>query len=81
MRKKQAKTLEPRYVHMVEHAYFNVHPPEGGNKKQKPPPIEAYIVDLVYNSLTRENLEDSIILIRRLSWDAKVSSKNLQFVE
>jgi len=72
MRKKQAKALEPRYVHMVDHSYFCVHPPEGVSRKTKPPAEEAYVNDLLCNSLTRDTLEDTILLIRELSWDEKV---------
>jgi hypothetical protein len=76
MRKKTKKVLEPRYDHMIDHAFVCVHPPEAGAKKKKPPAMDLFIKDILHNSLQRDNLEDSIILVRKLNWDDKVSTND-----
>jgi hypothetical protein len=70
IRKKTVKTLEPRYVSMIDHAYFFVIPPEGGSKVEKPkPPLERYLDDLLIQDLNRASLEFAISQLIKFDWD------------
>ena len=69
MRKKAAKALEPRYVSMVDHAYYFVCPREGVQRSvNKRKPGVAYLRHLILNNLNKENLEATIGIMKGLDW-------------
>lgn len=70
IRKKAVKTLEPRYVSMIDHAFFFVCPPEGGTKTfKKRPLLNAYLRFLIFDCLSKETLHSTVEQLKTLDWE------------
>ncbi|KAK6176702.1 hypothetical protein SNE40_014951 [Patella caerulea] len=70
MRKKSALHLDPRYITMIENAYFYSNPPEAQQiVRVERPPIHQYIRKLLYKDLTKITTEKVLRQIRKLDWD------------
>lgn len=72
MRLKTATALDSRHAAQVENSYYHVKPPEGINAVHKiRPPMHAYIRHLLFEELSKSNVDRIIKLMRRLPWDDK----------
>ena len=70
MRKKTVKALEPRYVGMIDHAYYFVCPREGAQHSVKKIKTgAAYLKSLILYDLRKSNLEATITMMRRFDWE------------
>ena len=77
MRKKAVTALDPRYVTIIENAYYFVNPPEstGGLTKKERPPIHEFMRKLLYQDLSKTNTDKVLKWMRKLDWeDESVSS-------
>ena len=55
---------------MIENAYYSVNPPDlQQESKPKRPPLEQYVVKLLYTDLGKNNTEKVLKLIRKLNWE------------
>jgi len=64
------KSLEPRYIAMLEGAYFAVCPKEGvASQFKKRDPAEAFIRRVLYDDLSTKTLEEAINSMRKLDWE------------
>ncbi|KAG0369693.1 hypothetical protein BGZ54_009183 [Gamsiella multidivaricata] len=71
-RKKAALHLEPRFLLMIDNAYYQCNPPEQKTRqKREIPPIEQFIRKLLYLDLCKKNVETTHKLLRKLNWDNK----------
>uniref|UniRef100_A0A1B6LDI7 Regulator of nonsense transcripts 2 n=1 Tax=Graphocephala atropunctata TaxID=36148 RepID=A0A1B6LDI7_9HEMI len=70
MRMKTGKTLDSRYVTMIENAYYFVNPPETPVTRVKERPImHEYIRHILYQDLTKPADAPKVLeLMRRLNW-------------
>lgn len=72
MRLKTATALDSRHAAQVENSYYLVKPPEGANAMHKHrPPMHSYIRHLVFEELSKSNVDKVIKLMRRLNWEDK----------
>ncbi|KAF9322104.1 hypothetical protein BG003_006949 [Podila horticola] len=68
-KKKAALHLEPRYLLMIDNAYYQCNPPEQTTRqKREIPPIEQFIRKLLYLDLSKKNVETTHKLLRKLDW-------------
>ncbi|KAF9908195.1 hypothetical protein EC991_010121 [Linnemannia zychae] len=68
-RKKAALHLEPRFLLMIDNAYYQCNPPEQSTRqKREVPPIEQFIRKLLYLDLCKKNVETTHKLLRKLDW-------------
>ncbi|KAF9145512.1 hypothetical protein BGX30_008510 [Mortierella sp. GBA39] len=68
-RKKAALHLEPRFLLMIDNAYYQCNPPEQSTRqKREIPPIEQFIRKLLYLDLCKKNVEITHKLLRKLDW-------------
>ncbi|KAG0277333.1 hypothetical protein BGZ95_006119, partial [Linnemannia exigua] len=68
-RKKAALHLEPRFLLMIDNAYYQCNPPEQSTRqKREIPPIEQFIRKLLYLDLCKKNVETTHKLLRKLDW-------------
>ncbi|KAI1319719.1 hypothetical protein EDD11_003413 [Mortierella claussenii] len=71
-RKKAALHLEPRFLLMIDNAYYQCNPPEQKTRqKREIPPIEQFIRKLLYLDLCKKNVETTHKLLRKLDWNNK----------
>ncbi|KAF9186588.1 hypothetical protein BGZ51_000327 [Haplosporangium sp. Z 767] len=71
-RKKAALHLEPRFLLMIDNAYYQCNPPEqSARQKREMPPIEQFIRKLLYLDLCKKNVEATHKLLRKLDWTNK----------
>ncbi|KAF9983743.1 hypothetical protein BGZ75_004775 [Mortierella antarctica] len=71
-RKKAALHLEPRFLLMIDNAYYQCNPPEQSTRqKREIPPIEQFIRKLLYLDLCKKNVETTHKLLRKLDWNNK----------
>ncbi|KAF9920881.1 hypothetical protein FBU30_009178 [Linnemannia zychae] len=69
-RKKTAIHLEPRFLLMIDNAYYQCNPPEQSTRqKREVPPIEQFIRKLLYLDLCKKNVETTHKLLRKLDWN------------
>ncbi|KAG0055167.1 hypothetical protein BGZ83_009469 [Gryganskiella cystojenkinii] len=69
-RKKAALHLEPRFLLMIDNAYYQCNPPEQSTRKKRDiPPIEQFIRKLLYLDLCKKNVELTHKLLRKLHWE------------
>ncbi|KAF9098346.1 hypothetical protein BGX23_006400 [Mortierella sp. AD031] len=69
-RKKAAIHLEPRFLLMIDNAYYQCNPPEQSTRqKREIPPIEQFIRKLLYLDLCKKNVESTHKLLRKLDWN------------
>ncbi|XP_049955092.1 regulator of nonsense transcripts 2-like [Schistocerca serialis cubense] len=70
MRKKAVMALDSRYVTMIENAYYFVNPPDSSlsSKKERPPEHE-FIRKILYQDLTKTNIDKILRLMRKLDWN------------
>ncbi|KAF9340436.1 hypothetical protein BGZ91_002062 [Linnemannia elongata] len=69
-RKKAALHLEPRFLLMIDNAYYQCNPPEQSTRqKREIPPIEQFIRKLLYLDLCKKNVETTHKLLRKLDWN------------
>nr|CAD7449491.1 unnamed protein product [Timema bartmani] len=72
MRVKSATILDPRYVTMIENAYYQVNPPERPiHIKKKRPPMHEFIRKLLFEDLMKSNVSTILRLMRKLNWKSK----------
>jgi hypothetical protein len=71
MRKKTVQALDPRQVLLIENAYYQSNPPnKPANVIKIRSPIEIYVRKLIYNDLTKKNVEKVLLKqLRKLNWD------------
>ncbi|KAF9209638.1 hypothetical protein BGZ59_010023, partial [Podila verticillata] len=68
-KKKAALHLEPRFLLMIDNAYYQCNPPEQTTRqKREIPPIEQFIRKLLYLDLSKKNVETTHKLLRKLDW-------------
>ncbi|KAI8350112.1 armadillo-type protein [Mortierella sp. GBAus27b] len=71
-RKKTAFHLEPRFLLMIDNAYYQCNPPEQKTRqKREIPPIEQFIRKLLYMDLSKKNVDSTHKLLRKLDWNNK----------
>ncbi|KAG0198675.1 hypothetical protein BGX28_007898, partial [Mortierella sp. GBA30] len=71
-RKKAALHLEPRFLLMIDNAYYQCNPPEQSTRQKRDvPPIEQFIRKLLYLDLCKKNVETTHKLLRKLDWNNK----------
>ncbi|KAG0290607.1 hypothetical protein BGZ98_003367, partial [Dissophora globulifera] len=71
-RKKAALHLEPRFLLMIDNAYYQCNPPEQKTRQRREiPPIEQFVRKLLYLDLCKKNVETTHKLLRKLDWDNK----------
>ncbi|KAF9210202.1 hypothetical protein BGZ49_000023 [Haplosporangium sp. Z 27] len=71
-RKKAALHLEPRFLLMIDNAYYQCNPPEQTTRqKREIPPMEQFIRKLLYLDLCKKNVESTHKLLRKLDWNNK----------
>ncbi|CAO3569234.1 unnamed protein product [Mortierella alpina] len=71
-RQKAALHLEPRFLLMIDNAYYQCNPPEQSTRqKREIPPIEQFIRKLLYLDLCKKNVESTHKLLRKLDWNNK----------
>ncbi|KAF8941624.1 hypothetical protein BGZ58_003654 [Dissophora ornata] len=71
-RKKAAFHLEPRFLLMIDNAYYQCNPPEQKTRqKREIPPIEQFVRKLLYLDLCKKNVETTHKLLRKLDWNNK----------
>lgn len=72
-RLKRAKHLDPKYEVMIDNAYYQCKPPEGGVGKAGTPltPLQRWIRHTVFDRLTPKGLGACLRSLRRLPWDAE----------
>ncbi|KAF9426064.1 hypothetical protein BGZ94_006975 [Podila epigama] len=69
-KKKAALHLEPRFLLMIDNAYYQCNPPEETvRQKREMPPIEQFIRKLLYLDLSKRNVETTHKLLRKLDWN------------
>ncbi|PSN50477.1 hypothetical protein C0J52_10707 [Blattella germanica] len=70
MRKKCVTALDSRYVTMIENAFYYVTPPEvTAVKKEQLPPMLEFIEKLLYQDLSKSNIEDILQLLHKVDWE------------
>ncbi|KAJ4432503.1 hypothetical protein ANN_21123 [Periplaneta americana] len=70
MRKKSVTALESRYVTMIENAFYYVNPPDIVSvEKIEQPPMHQFIQKLLYQKLSKFNIEYVLQLITKLDWE------------
>ncbi|KAF9364733.1 hypothetical protein BGX34_000627 [Mortierella sp. NVP85] len=71
-RKKTAFHLEPRFLLMIDNAYYQCNPPEQKTRqKREMPPIEQFVRKLIYLDLCKKNVDSIHKLLRKLDWNNK----------
>ncbi|KAF9403150.1 hypothetical protein BGX21_006677 [Mortierella sp. AD011] len=71
-RKKAALHLEPRFLLMIDNAYYQCNPPEQKTRqKREIPPMEQFVRKLLYLDLCKKNVETTHKLLRKLDWNNK----------
>lgn len=76
MRKKAVTVMDPRYVTIIENAYYFVDPPETpiGLVKKDRPPIHEFMRKLLYQDLSKTNTDKILKLMRKLNWEDDIVS-------
>lgn len=71
MRLKTATALDSRHAAQIENSYYLVKPPEGmrGIQIKIRPPMHLYIRHLIYEELSKNNVDRIVKYLRRLNWD------------
>ncbi|KAF9958268.1 hypothetical protein BGZ65_001564, partial [Modicella reniformis] len=71
-RKKIVFHLEPRFLLMIDNAYYQCNPPEQKTRRKREiPPIEQFVRKLIYLDLSKKNVESTHKLLRKLDWNNK----------
>ncbi|KAF9114715.1 hypothetical protein BGX27_010025 [Mortierella sp. AM989] len=71
-RKKAALHLEPRFLLMIDNAYYQCNPPEQTTRQKRDiPPMEQFVRKLLYLDLCKKNVETTHKLLRKLDWNNK----------
>ncbi|KAF2668337.1 putative nonsense-mediated mRNA decay factor [Microthyrium microscopicum] len=69
-RKKGAQHLDPREKLIIENAIYHVNPPERPAIEQKErTPMELFIQKIIYDDLTKRNVDKVTKQIRKLHWE------------
>ncbi|CAB0039926.1 unnamed protein product [Trichogramma brassicae] len=72
MRKRQVTSLDPRYVTLIENAYYSINPPESVTiVKKERPPLHEFIRKLLYQDLGRNTIDKVLQLMIKLDWHNK----------
>ena len=57
---------------MIENSYYSVNPPDlQQESKPKRPPLEQFIIKLLYTDLGKNNTEKILKIIRKLNWEKR----------
>jgi len=84
IRKKTVKTLEPRYVFMIDHAYSIVCPPDVVKVERIRSPLELYLESLLIDDLSKETLDLTISQLHMMDWGdddvSEIPQKHLEIM-
>jgi regulator of nonsense transcripts 2 len=70
MRKKQASTLDNRYIIMIENAFYYCNPPENkGIERNALSPLHEYIKKILYKDLNKLCVEKILRQMRKMNWE------------
>ncbi|KAJ9575686.1 hypothetical protein L9F63_007445 [Diploptera punctata] len=71
MRKKFVTVLDPRYSTMIDNAFYFVVPPTQSptERKEKLSPIKEFIKKILYQDLSRSNIENILQLMCKMDWE------------
>lgn len=70
LRKQQAHSLDPKYGFMIENALYTCNPPDIPiTVTEKKEPIELLLHKLIFQDLSRSNVQDVTTLLRKMPWD------------
>lgn len=77
MRLKKAISFDNRHAQLIENSYYLVKPPEGGTriKRKVRTPLQEYIRFLIFQELSRSNVEKIVKYLRRLDWNDKPTAE------
>lgn len=70
IRKKTVKSLEPRYVSMIDHAHSVVLPREDAPRiMKKLTPIEIFLEPILLQDLSKSTYRQTMNVLKILPWD------------
>lgn len=69
LRKKTVRNMEPRYVYMLDSAYYHICPPAGGAiHRKKKPPLQTFMEHVLWEDLNKSTLERADTVLRMYDW-------------
>jgi len=68
-RKKTVRNMEPRYVYMLDNAYYHICPPAGGSiHRKKKSVMQTFLEYVLCEDLNKTTLERADTVLRKFDW-------------
>lgn len=70
LRKKTVRNMEPRYVYMLDSAYYHICPPAGGaSHRKKKPSLQAFMEHVLCEDLNKTTLQRADNVLKIFDWN------------